>query len=175
MEVTHVREGYELWRPNREKAQNKTTKAVVAFVLLVSAGLIALIVLGGWERMQSSSIAVMSLVWAGLYVFFAILILGWNRGVLPVAAALAVIMTIFAAVSAPGWFGRDKEGLDSPLLPEDLIGLLVVLLIPVQILLVIVAMIAFNQEWHVEEERPIGGGPLSDDDPHGYPPATSAA
>ena len=41
MEATTVREGYELWRPNREKAQNKTTKAIVAFVLLVSAGLIA--------------------------------------------------------------------------------------------------------------------------------------
>jgi hypothetical protein len=71
MEVTHVREGYELWRPNREKAESKTTKAVVAFVLFASAALIALIVLGGWERMQSSSIAVMSLLWAGLYVFFA--------------------------------------------------------------------------------------------------------
>lgn len=175
MEVTHARPGYELWRPNREKAQNKTTKAVVAFVLLVSAGLIALIVLGGWERMQSSSIAVMSLVWAGIYVFFAILVMGWNRGVLPVASALAVIMTIFAAVSAPHWFARDKEGLDSPLLPEDLIGLLVVVLIPVQILLIIVAMIAFNQEWHVEEERPVGGGPLAGEDPGAAPPAPNPA
>ena len=65
MEAVSAREGYELWRPNREKAQSKTTKAIVAFVLLVSAGLIAIIVLGGWERMQSSSIAIMSLVWAG--------------------------------------------------------------------------------------------------------------
>lgn len=175
MEVTHARPGYELWRPNREKAQNKTTKAVVAFVLLVSAGLIALIVLGGWERMQSSSIAVMSLIWAGLYVFFAILVMGWNRGILPVAAALAVIMTIFAAVAAPGWFARDKEGLDSPILPEDLIGLLVVVLIPVQILLIIVAMIAFNQNWHVEEERPIGGSPLAGEDPGSAPPAPNPA
>lgn len=175
MEVTHARPGYELWRPNREKAQNKTTKAVVAFVLLVSAGLIVLIVLGGWERMQSSSIAVMSLIWAGLYVFFAILVMGWNRGILPVAAALAVIMTIFAAVAAPGWFARDKEGLDSPILPEDLIGLLVVVLIPVQILLIIVAMIAFNQNWHVEEERPIGGSPLAGEDPGSAPPAPNPA
>ena len=175
MEAQSARPGYELWRPNREKAQNKTTKAVVAFVLLVSAGLIALIVLGGWERMQSSSIAVMSLIWAALYVFFAILILGWNRGVLPVASALAMIMTIFAAVSASDWFARDKEGLDSPILPEDLIGLLVVVLIPVQILLIIVAMIAFNQEWHVEEERPVGGGSLAGEDPGGRPPAPSPA
>ena len=113
-----------------------------------------MIVIGGWERMQSSMIAVMSLVWAGLYVFFAILIANWNRGLLPVAASLAVIMTIFAAVAAPGWFARSKDGLDSPILPEDLIGLLVVILIPVQILLIIVSLIAFGQEWHVEEERP---------------------
>jgi lysylphosphatidylglycerol synthetase-like protein (DUF2156 family) len=175
MEATQARPGYELWRPNREKAQNKTTKAVVAFVLLVSAGLLAIIVIGGWERMQSSSIAIMSLVWAGLYVFFALLVLAWNRGILPVAAALAVIMTIFAAVAAPDWFARDKEGLDSPILPEDLIGLLVVVLIPVQILLIIVAMIAFNQEWHVEEERPVGGGRLAGEDPGQAPAAPNPA
>jgi lysylphosphatidylglycerol synthetase-like protein (DUF2156 family) len=169
MEATTVREGYELWRPNRESAQNKTTKAIVAFVLLVSAGLIAIIVLGGWERMQSGMIAVFSLIWAGLYVFFAIMILRWNRGLLPVGAALAVIMTIFAAVAAPGWFARSKDGLDSPVLPEDLIGLLVVILIPVQILLIVVSLIAFGQEWHVEEERPIGGRPLAgEDDDDGY-------
>ena len=39
MEITSVRPGYEVWRPNREKAQTKTTKAIVAFVLLVSAAL----------------------------------------------------------------------------------------------------------------------------------------
>ena len=176
MEVTHARPGYELWRPNREKAQNKTTKAVVAFVLFASAGLIALIVLGGWERMQSSSIALMSLVWAALYAVFGLLVLRWNRGILPVAAALAVIMTIFAAVAAPDWFARDKDGLDSPVLPEDLIGLLVVVLIPVQILLIIVSMIAFNQNWHVEEERPVGGGPLAGEDPgQAHPPAPHPA
>ena len=57
MEAVTARPGYELWRPNREKAQSKTTKAIVAFVLLVSAGLIAIVVIGGWERIQSSSIA----------------------------------------------------------------------------------------------------------------------
>lgn len=164
MRIEEAREGYELWRPNREKAQNVATKGIVSFVLLISAGLIALIVLGGWERLQSSSIAIMSLAWAALYVVFAILIARWNRGVLPVAAALAVILIIFAAVSAPGWFARSKDGLDSPLLPEDVVGLLVVVLIPVQVLLVAVSMIGFNQEWHVEEERPIGGAPLAGED-----------
>ena len=176
MEAASARPGYELWRPNREKAQSKTTKAIVAFVLLVSAGLIAIIVLGGWERMQSSSIAIMSLVWAGLYVFAAFMIARWNRGLLPVMSALAVIMAIFAAVAAPGWFARDKDGLDSPVLPEELIGLLVVILVFVQILLIVVSMIGFNQEWHVEEERPIGGAPLAgEDEEEDAPPAPAPA
>lgn len=157
-QVGEAREGYELWRPNREKAESKTTKAIVAFVLLVSAGLLTVITLGGWERLQSPGIGVLTIGWAGLYVLFAFLVMRWNRGILPVAAALAVIMTIFAGVAAPGWFERAKDGLTSPALPEELLGLLTVIVIPVQLLLVVVAMIAFNQEWHVEEERPIGGG-----------------
>ena len=32
--------GYELWRPNREKAESKTMKALVAFVLLVAPALL---------------------------------------------------------------------------------------------------------------------------------------
>ena len=84
----------------------------------------------------------------------------WNRGILPVAAALAVILAIFAAIAAPDWFARSKDGLDSPALPEDLLGLLTLIVVPVQLILIVVAMIGFNQEWHVEEERPIGGQPL---------------
>jgi hypothetical protein len=167
-EVMQAREGYELWRPNREKAETKTTKAIVALVLLISAGLIIVISLGGWDKLLSASVGVMSLMWAGLYIVFALLVARWNRGILPVAAALAIILTIFAAISGPEWFDRSKEGFDSPILPEDLIGLLTLILVPVQILLIVVAMIAFNQEWHVEEERPIGGQPLAGEDDGGY-------
>src|SRR5438876_1129677 len=53
MEGTSIRPGYELWRPNRQKAQSKTTKALVALVLLVSAGLLILITIGGWPRLES--------------------------------------------------------------------------------------------------------------------------
>jgi hypothetical protein len=90
--------------------------------------------------------------------------------VLPVASALAIILAIFAAVAAPAWFARDKPGLDSPALPEDFLGLLTVLVIPVQLLLITVAMVGFNQEWHVEEERPVGGVPLPGEE-DGEPPA----
>ena len=160
-----ARPGYELWRPNREKAGSKTTKALVAFVLIASAVLLAIVTLGGWERLQSPSIGRATIAWAGLYVLFALLVLRWNRGILPVAAALAIIMIIFAAVAAPGWFARAKDGLNSPALPEDLLGLLTIVIIPVQLLLIVVAMVAFNQEWHVEEERPTGDHRGIDDDP----------
>jgi len=158
MEATSVRPGYELWRPNREKNEAKATKVLVALVLLASAALLLIITLGGWERLQGASVGALSLAWAGLYILFAFLVIRWNRGVLPVASALAILMLIFAAVSAPGWFDRDKDGLTSPAIPEELIGLLVVIVIPVQLLLIAVAMYGFNQNWHVEEERPVGGG-----------------
>jgi hypothetical protein len=76
--------------------------------------------------------------------------------VLPVSAAMSILLLIFAAVAAPSWFARDKSGFDTALLPDDLIGLLLVLLIPLQVVVIAVAMIAFNQDWHVEEERPLG-------------------
>lgn len=166
MDVVTARPGYELWRPNREKAGSKTTKALIAIVLLASAGLLAIITLGGWERLQSGSVGGMSLVWAGLYVLFAFFVMRWQRGILPVAAALAIILAIFAVVAAPGWFARAKDGLDSPALPEDLLGLLTVIVVPVQFMLIAISMYGFGQNWHVEEERPIGGVPLAGEDDH---------
>ena len=149
-------------------------KAVVAFVLLVSAGLLIVITIGGWEHLLGPSVGIMSLLWAGLYILFAFLVARWNRGILPVAAALAVILAIFAAIAAPDWFARSKDGLDSPALSEDLLGLLTVIVVPVQLILIVVAMIGFNQNWHVEEERPIGGQPLHGEDESAGPrPATA--
>jgi hypothetical protein len=174
MESATARPGYELWRPNREKAECKTMKALIAFVLLVSAGLLIVVTLGGWDRLLGASVGAVSLIWALLYILFAFLIMRWNRGVLPVAAALAVILAIFAAIAAPDWFARSKDGLESPALPEDLLGTLTVIIVPVQLILIVVAMIGFNQEWHVEEERPVGGQALhgeGDADDAGAAPA----
>ena len=170
MEVTTARPGYELWRPNRQSAQTKTTKSIVSLVLLVSAGLLVVITIGGWTHLGGASVAIMSLLWAGLYVAFALLVARWNRGILPVVSALAIILAIFAAVAAPEWFARSKDGLDPPLLPDDLLGLLTVLVVPVQLLLITVAMVGFNQNWHVEEERPVGGVALAGEDADESPP-----
>ena len=157
MEAVAGRPGYELWRPNRELPESQATKAIVALILVISAALITLITLGGWERLQSEGMAVISLAWAVLYLVLAAMVLRWSRGVLPVAAALAIILAIFAAVAAPAWFARAKDGLSAPALPEELLGILTLVVIPIQLLLIVVTVVAFNQNWHVEEERPTGG------------------
>jgi hypothetical protein len=163
MEAGAIRPGYELWRPNREKPEANAARALVVFLLLVSAGLALVITIGGWERLEGGK--VFALLYVAVYVLFAFLVARWNRGVLPVASALAIILAIFAGIAAPAWFDRAKDGLSSPALPEELLGLLTLLLVPVQVILIAVAMVAFNQDWHVEEERPIG-----DEIPPGSPP-----
>jgi len=83
----------------------------------------------------------------------AVLVARWNRGVLPVAAALAIIMLIFAAIAGPAWFERDKEGFAQTGLDASVLGLVTLLIVPVQALLILAAMSGFRQAWNVEVER----------------------
>jgi lysylphosphatidylglycerol synthetase-like protein (DUF2156 family) len=159
MAVGEVRPGYELWRPNREKARSISTKFVIALLLAATAVLAALITIGGWSLLKGGgAIGLICAIYAVLYVFFAFLVARWSRGILPVAAALSMILAIFCAVGADSWFARDKSGFDEALLPSALIGTLVIVLGLLQIVLIAFALYGFNQEWHVEEERPIGSG-----------------
>lgn len=137
--------------PNRELPASKATKATVILLLLVSAGLIAIITIGGWDATAGAQFV--SLAYVAIYLLMAYYVARWNSGVLPVAAALAIIMLIFAAVAAPGWFDRDKTGFEDPALPSEMLGLLTVIVIPVQVLLIIAAMRGFAQKWSVEVER----------------------
>src|SRR5947209_7036967 len=139
-----------LHHPNREKATSKATKAVVTVLLLVTAGLVALITLGGWSSLQGDQIV--SIAYVIIYLVMAYFVARWSRGMLPLAAALSVILLVFAAIAAPGWFDRSHTGYDNPGLPPDLVGLLTVITIPVQLLLIAFAMRGFSQEWNVEVE-----------------------
>ena len=159
MAVGEVRPGYELWRPNREKSGSVTTKFVTVLLLLATAVIAAVITIGGWSLLKGGGgMGLACAIYAILYAFFAILVARWNRGILPVAAALSMILAIFCAVGADSWFARDKAGFDEALLPSALLGTLVVILGLLQLVLIAAAMYGFNQEWHVEEERPIGSG-----------------
>jgi presenilin-like A22 family membrane protease len=138
-------------RPNRRKASSKATKAIVAFLLVVSAAMVLIIALGGWNTLEGAK--VLTIVYVLVYLVMAFFVMRWNRGVLPLAAALAIVLLIFAAVSGPAWFDRDKAGLANPTLDEDILGLLSLLLVPVQILLIAFSMRGFQQAWNVEVER----------------------
>jgi hypothetical protein len=137
--------------PNRAKAGSKATKAVVILLLLASAVLVAIVTVGGWDALQGAK--AMQIAYIVLYLVLAFYVARWNRGVLPVAAALAIILGIFAAIAAPSWFDRDKTGFADPAMASDVLGLICMIIIPVQVLLIGFAMRGFAQAWNVEVER----------------------
>jgi hypothetical protein len=121
---------------------------MVFALLILSALLIAVITIGGWDKLQGAKAVPPAYV--VIYVLFAFYVSRWNRGVLPVTSALAIIMIIFAAVAAPAWFARDKTGFDDPALASSLLGILTLLLIPLQAILIAFAMRGFRQGWNIE-------------------------
>jgi lysylphosphatidylglycerol synthetase-like protein (DUF2156 family) len=139
-----------LTHPNRDKPESKATKAIIVLLLLVTAGLVTLVTLGGWSVLQGAQ--PVAFAYIILLLVMAFYVSRWNRGVLPVAAAFAVLFTVLAAVAAPAWFARDKTGFTDPTLDPSILGLLTVILIPVQLLLLLFAMRGFQQQWNVELE-----------------------
>jgi len=137
--------------PNRQKAASKATKAVVILLLLVSAALVTIVTIGGWDALEGAK--ALQIAYIVVYLVMAFYVGRWKRGVLPVAAALAIVLLIFALVSAPGWFDRDRTGFEDPALDSGLLGLVTVLIVPVQVPLIAFAMRGFSQEWNVEVER----------------------
>ena len=137
--------------PNRHKPAVRATRAVVIVLLLVSAALVLVVTIGGWSVLEGA--AAVQIGYVAVYLAFAFYAVRWNRGVLPVAAALAVLLAIFALVAGPSWFARDKAGFAEPAMNAELLGLITLLIAPVQVLLVAFAMRGFNQGWNVELER----------------------
>ena len=144
-------DGVTIEHPNRAKASSKATKAIVILLLLVSAGLVLIVTIGGWSALEGAK--ALQIGYIAVYLVIAFYVARWNRGVLPVAAALAIILLIFAAVSGPAWFERDKTGFTDPALDADVLGLVTLLIVPVQVLLIAFAMHGFAQAWNVEVER----------------------
>jgi hypothetical protein len=137
--------------PNRDKSVVQATRAMVVVLLLVSAALVAVVTVGGWEQLEGA--IPIQIAYVIVYLTFAFYASRWNRGVLPISAVLAVLLGIFAAVAGPGWFARDKSGFAQPHLNAGLLGVLTLLIVPVQLLLVTFAMRGFSQGWNVELER----------------------
>jgi hypothetical protein len=138
--------------PNRDKPVVQATRASVIALLLVSAALVLIVTLGGWKVLDGFGPIVIQFGFVVIYLVLAFYATRWNRGVLPVAAALAVLLGVFALVAGPSWFDRDKSGFAQPALSAGLLGLLTLLVIPVQILLITFTMRGFSQGWNVERE-----------------------
>jgi hypothetical protein len=144
--------GVVVTHPNREKAAVQATRATVILLLLASAALVLIVTVSGWNVTESA--VAIQIGYVAVYLVLAFFATRWNRGVLPIAAVLAVLLAIFALVAGPSWFARDKSGFAAPdYLNAGLLGVLTLLIVPVQMLLVAFAMRGFSQGWNVELER----------------------
>jgi len=151
--------GYAVVYPNRERASSKTTKAIVVLIMLISAALMLILTIGGWSKLQG--LTPVDVIWVVAYLIMAFYIFTrWARGLLPITTGLAMLLLIVVVIAGSGavgtsWFDRSSSGFASAGLPADLLGLITVLLIPVQVLLIFFTMMAFGQGWNVEVEVPI--------------------
>ena len=158
--------GYTVVYPNREKAASKLVKLIVAILLLASAAVMLAITVGGWSKLEG--LKPVDFIWALVYVILAFYIVSrWARGLLPIAAAMAILLLITAVIAGTGasgtsWFDRSNFGFGQAHslfggtgFGPNTLGTLTVLLIPLQALLILFAGIGFAQGWNVELEVPI--------------------
>jgi hypothetical protein len=161
-----VTPGYAVVYPNREKATSKVSKAIVTLILLVSVGLLLIVTIGGWSQLEGMKPLNFFFCIAYLIIAFYIFV-RWSRGMLPIAAGLAVLLLMVALVAGLGlsgtsWFDRSHAGFAQAQslfggkgLSADTLGTVTLLIVPVQVLLILFALQAFAQGWNVEQEVPI--------------------
>jgi hypothetical protein len=137
--------------PNRRKVASKLARLIVIVLLIASAAVVIIVTVGGWDALEGAKS--IQIVYIAVYLIMAIFVARWSRGVLPMIAALAVILGIFGVVATPAWFDRDATGFTDPALSADILGLLCGVLVALQLALLLAAMIGFRQRWNVEAER----------------------
>ena len=136
--------------PNRDKASSKVMRLVVIVALLVSSALIAVVTIKGWDLMQEAK--TLNVVFVAVNVIFIVQVLRWSRGVLPMAAGIAAFIAIFSGVSITSWYQRDAVGYTDAALSGEL-GLLTTFIFAAQIVVIVVTIAAFSQNWQTEVER----------------------
>ena len=162
--ATRLRPGYVVKYLNRDKRSSKLTKATVAVILLVSVALILSVTVGGWSELEGMQ--ALNFIWCAVYLIIAFYVWRWARGLLPIAAALASLMLVVALIAATGisgtsWFDRSHDGYSAAQslfggtgLSANTLGVLTLLIAPVQALLIVFAARGFLQGWNVELEVP---------------------
>jgi uncharacterized membrane protein (UPF0136 family) len=146
-------EGMIVTHPNRDKAVVRGTRAAVLVLLVASVVLVLIVSIGGGSAEEGLTLPV-QYAFVLVYLVLAFAASRWNRGSLPVASALAVLLAIFALVGGSSWFEREHSYFGSGTLNPSLLGVLTFAIVPVQALLVAFAMRGFSQGWNVELERP---------------------
>ena len=158
-----VTPGYAVVFPNREKAASKAMKAMVTAILLVSVALLLILTIGGWSQLEGMK--PLNFLWCAAYLTLAFYIfVRWARGMLPIAAGLAVLLLMIALVAGLGlsgtsWFDRSHPGFAPAQslfggtgLSANTLGIVTLAIVPVQLLLVVLALRAFAQGWNLEQE-----------------------
>jgi hypothetical protein len=181
----NVQPGYTVIFPNRQKAASKTTRATVILILLVSVALMLIVTIGGWSKLQG--LKPVNFAWCIVYLIIAFYIARWARGLLPIAAALAILLLILSLIAGTGlagtsWFDRNHAGFAATDtlfggqgLDPDMLGLTTLLMAPVQLLLIVFSMQGFAQGWNVEVEVPIEEAKRRGHKPTAPPPEPAAA
>jgi hypothetical protein len=181
----HIPPGYTIIHPNRAKAVCKVTKGFVVLLILISVALMLIVTIGGWSKLQG--LKPINFAWCGVDLIIAFYVMRWSRGLLPIAAALAILLLIIALIAGTGisgtsWFDRNHFGFAAPQsifggkgLGADTLGFVTVLMAPVQVLLIFFSMQGFAQGWNVELEVPIEEAKRRRGKPTAPPPPEPAA
>lgn len=182
--VRNLRPGHTVIYPNRDKAASKLTKLIVVLLLLASVVLMLAVTIGGWSKLQG--LKPVNFAWCIVYVIIAFYILRWARGLLPIAAAMGILLLIIAVIAGTGaagtsWFDRSHYGFAPAQslfggagFGPDTLGALTLIIAPVQVLLILVALRAFAQGWNVEVEVSMEEAKRRGSKP-AVPPAPAAA
>ncbi len=81
-------------------------------------GAVLIITIGGWSKLEG--LKGVNFAWAIAYVIIAFYVqTRWTRGLLPMAAALAILLLILAVIAGTGvsgtsWFDREHAGFAAP-------------------------------------------------------------
>ncbi len=160
--VRNLRPGHAVIHPNRDRLACKVTRLIIVAILLGSAALMLILTIGGWSKLQGMK--PVAFAWIVVYLIFAVYIFRWTRGLLPIAAGLAVLLLVFAVIASLGlagtsWFQRTQPGFGPAHslfggkgLGANTLGVVTVILIPVELALIVLALVGFAQRWNVERE-----------------------
>jgi hypothetical protein len=166
-----VKPGYVVSYPNRERRASQVTKLLVAATLVISTLLMLVVTVGGWSKL--AGLLPVNLIWCVVYVTIAYYVLRWARGLLPIAAALAALLLVFAVIattsldgvswsdrSAPGYAAAHTLFGGGGLTPGTLNTLTIAIAVA-QVVLIAIAMRGFSQRWNIEYEVPGPVGQLT--------------